>query len=53
MSKEEYLALAAARFDELKGLKKHEDFYSYEAEFDFSLPHSCAGSSSSQRYAPV
>ncbi len=34
MSKEEYLALAAARYDELKGLKKHEDFYSYEAEFD-------------------
>ncbi len=34
MSKEEYLALAAARYDALQGLQKHEDFYSYEAEFD-------------------
>jgi hypothetical protein len=34
MSKEEYLALAAERYEALEGLKKHEDFYSYEAEFD-------------------
>lgn len=34
MSKEEYLALAAARYEELQGLKKYKDFYSYEAEFD-------------------
>ncbi len=34
MSKEEYLAKAAARYDALQGLKKHKDFYSYEAEFD-------------------
>lgn len=34
MSKEEYIALAAARYEELQGLQKHEDFYRYEAEFD-------------------
>ena len=34
MSKEDYIALAAAQYEALQGLQKHEDFYSYEAEFD-------------------
>ena len=34
MSKEEYLAKAAARYDALEGLKEQKDFYNYEAEFD-------------------
>ncbi len=34
MSKEEYLAKAAARYEALEKLKEHKDFYSYEAEFD-------------------
>ena len=34
MSKEEYLAKAAARYEAIKGLKDQKDFYSYEAEFE-------------------
>ncbi|MDP8935158.1 MAG: hypothetical protein M3N42_13715 [Cyanobacteriota bacterium] len=34
MSKEEYLAKAAARYDAIQGLKDQKDFYSYEAEFE-------------------
>jgi hypothetical protein len=34
MNKEEYLALAAQRYEALKALEKQPDFYSYEAEFD-------------------
>lgn len=34
MSKEEYLALAAERYESLQGLEKQTDFYNYEAEFD-------------------
>lgn len=34
MSKEEYLAKAAARYDALQGLKEQQDFYNYEAEFE-------------------
>jgi len=34
MSKEEYLAKAAARYEAIQGLKEHKDFYSYEAEFE-------------------
>jgi hypothetical protein len=34
MSKEEYLAKAAARYDALEKLKDQKDFYNYEAEFD-------------------
>ena len=30
MTKEEYLALAASRYDELEALKKHDNFYDYE-----------------------
>jgi uncharacterized membrane protein len=34
MSKKEYLAKVAARYDALQGLKKQQDFYNYEAEFE-------------------
>lgn len=34
MSKEEYLAKAAARYDALQKLNEQKDFYSYEAEFE-------------------
>jgi hypothetical protein len=34
MSKEEYLAKAAARYEALQKLNEHKDFYSYEAEFE-------------------
>ena len=34
MSKEEYLAKAAARYEAIEKLKQQKDFYSYEAEFD-------------------
>jgi len=30
MTKEEYLALAVSRYDELESLKKHDNFYDYE-----------------------
>ena len=30
MTKEEYLALAESRYDELEALKKHDNFYDYE-----------------------
>ena len=34
MSKEEYLAKAAARYEAIQGLKDQKDFYSYEAAFE-------------------
>jgi hypothetical protein len=34
MSKEEYLAKAAARYEAIKKLKDQKDFYNYEADFD-------------------
>jgi len=34
VSKEEYLAQAAARYEALQKLKDQKDFYSHEAEFD-------------------
>lgn len=34
MTKEEYLALAAERYDELKALDKIDSFYDYEKEFE-------------------
>ncbi len=34
MSKEEYLARAAARYEALVGFKEQKDFYSYEAGFE-------------------
>ena len=34
MSKEEYLAKAAARYEALQKLNEQKDFYSHEAEFD-------------------
>ena len=33
MTKEEYLAMAAKRYDELKALNKIDNFYDYESEF--------------------
>jgi phage replication-related protein YjqB (UPF0714/DUF867 family) len=33
MSKEEYLAIASKRFDELQALNKVDNFYDYELEF--------------------
>lgn len=34
MSKEEFLALAASRYDALNKLNEIKDFYTYEATFD-------------------
>jgi Predicted membrane protein len=34
MTKEEFLALAESRYEELESLKKHDNFYDYEKEFD-------------------
>jgi hypothetical protein len=34
MSKEEYLAKAAARYETIEKLKDQKDFYNYEADFD-------------------
>ena len=34
MSKEEFLALAASRYEEIEKLKEHDNFYDYEKEFD-------------------
>ena len=34
MTKEEYLAIASAKYDELKALNKINDFYDYEKEFE-------------------
>ncbi len=34
MTKEEYLALAEAKYAELQGLQKTKDFYEYEKRFD-------------------
>jgi hypothetical protein len=34
MSKEEYLAKAAARYEAIEKLKDQKDFYNYEADFD-------------------
>lgn len=33
MTKEEYLAIAAKRYDELQALNKIDNFYDYESEF--------------------
>jgi hypothetical protein len=33
MTKEEYLAMAAKRYDELQALNKIDNFYDYESEF--------------------
>jgi hypothetical protein len=33
MTKEEYLAMAAKRYDELRALNKIDNFYDYESEF--------------------
>lgn len=34
MTKEEYLALASAKYDELKALENSKNFYDYEKDFD-------------------
>ncbi len=34
MTKEEFLAIAAARYEALKGLERHGNFYDFEKEFD-------------------
>ena len=34
MTKEEFLAIAAARYEALKGLEQHDNFYDFEKEFD-------------------
>jgi len=34
MTKEEYLALALAKYEELKGLENSKNFYDYEKNFD-------------------
>ena len=34
MTKEEYLALASEKYDELQALKKIDNFYDYENEFE-------------------
>lgn len=34
MTKEEYLSLAAAKYDELEKLKESKNFYEYEKRFD-------------------
>lgn len=34
MTKEEFLQLATSRYDELKFLEKHDNFYDYEKEFN-------------------
>lgn len=34
MTKEEFLALAAARYDAIKDLQRHDNFYDYEKGFE-------------------
>lgn len=34
MTKEEYIALASSKYDELKSLQGKDNFYDYEKEFD-------------------
>lgn len=34
MTKEEFLSLAASRYDEIERLKDHDNFYDYEKSFD-------------------
>ncbi|MCU0447722.1 MAG: hypothetical protein MUE85_22705 [Microscillaceae bacterium] len=34
MSKEEFLALAAQRYDSIESLQKETDFFSYEEQFE-------------------
>lgn len=34
MTKEEFLAIASARFEEIKKLHEHDNFYDYEKEFE-------------------
>lgn len=41
MTKEEYLAIAARRYDELKALNKIDNFYDYESEFANIMKEMC------------
>lgn len=44
MTKEEFLALAASRYEEIEALKDHDNFYDYEKAFDYlwqELGRSC------------
>ena len=34
MTKEEYLSIAASKYEELQSLKKIDNFYDYEKEFE-------------------
>lgn len=34
MTKEEFMSLAASRYDSLNKLTEHDNFYDYEKEFD-------------------
>lgn len=34
MTKEEYVAITSAKYDELQALKKNDNFYDYEKEFE-------------------
>jgi hypothetical protein len=34
MTKEEYLSIAAEKYDALHALNKHDNFYDYEKEFE-------------------
>ncbi len=34
MTKEEYLSIAGAKYDALRELHKHDNFYDYEKEFE-------------------
>ncbi|GHT01598.1 hypothetical protein AGMMS50276_29940 [Synergistales bacterium] len=34
MTKEEYLSIAASRYDELSKLEEHDNFYDFEKNFD-------------------
>jgi hypothetical protein len=34
MTKEEYLSLAASRYEEIEALKEKDNFYDYEKSFD-------------------
>ena len=34
MTREEFIMLAESRYDEIEKLKKHDNFYDYEKEFD-------------------
>ena len=34
MTKDEFLAMAAARYEALQNIERHDNFYDYEKEFD-------------------